>query len=203
MRFGVVLLAAGGSGRMGLPKMLLPWGGTSVIGHQIKVWNELGAGQLAVVCARGDEAMLTELNRLQFPSENRITNEAPQRGMFSSVRCAAQWPDWAEDLSHWTIALGDQPHLRPETLRALLACAARQSSKIVQPRARGHLHHPVLLPKAHFLELGFSEAATLKDFLESRRAAVAGCEVDDPGLEQDMDTPADYEKIRSSTHPVP
>jgi len=30
---GVVILAAGRSARMGRPKLLLPWGGTSVLGH--------------------------------------------------------------------------------------------------------------------------------------------------------------------------
>src|SRR5208282_5690411 len=40
---GVVLLAAGGSRRMERPKLLLPWGGTSIAGHQIRVWDGLGA----------------------------------------------------------------------------------------------------------------------------------------------------------------
>ncbi|HRY59690.1 MAG: NTP transferase domain-containing protein [Verrucomicrobia bacterium] len=40
---GVVLLAAGRSARMGKPKLLLPWGDTSVLGHLIRQWQSLGA----------------------------------------------------------------------------------------------------------------------------------------------------------------
>jgi CTP:molybdopterin cytidylyltransferase MocA len=52
----------------------------------------------------------------------------------------------------------------------------------------------VLVPKTVFLQLGTTTAATLKDFLETLPESVVGCDVDDPGLDQDIDTPADYEK---------
>ncbi len=89
---GVIILAAGRSARMGRPKLLLPWGGTSVLGHLIRQWRALDAKQIAVVCARDDGAMQAELDRLGFAEENRICNPAPERGMFSSIQCAAQWP---------------------------------------------------------------------------------------------------------------
>ena len=41
---GVVILGAGASARMGEPKLLLPWRGTTVIGHLISQWRELGRG---------------------------------------------------------------------------------------------------------------------------------------------------------------
>ena len=39
-----MILGAGASSRMGQPKLLLPWGATSVLGHQISTWQVLGAG---------------------------------------------------------------------------------------------------------------------------------------------------------------
>jgi molybdenum cofactor cytidylyltransferase len=47
--FGVILLAAGRSRRMGRAKLLLPWGEASVLGHLVSQWRSLGATQLAVV----------------------------------------------------------------------------------------------------------------------------------------------------------
>ena len=47
--FGVVILGAGASSRMGRPKLLLPWGDTSIIGHLIEQWRALAAAQIAVV----------------------------------------------------------------------------------------------------------------------------------------------------------
>lgn len=190
----VVILAAGRSGRMGRPKLLLPWAGTSVLGHQIRAWQQSGAGQVAVVCAAGDDAMQTELDRRQFPPGHRILNPQPERGMFSSIRCAARWPGWATDLTHWAISLGDQPHVRPETLRTLLEFSAAHPTKICQPSRAGHLRHPVILPQALFRRLGDTSTATLKEFLQTIPGEIAGCNVEDPGLEFDLDTPADYDR---------
>jgi CTP:molybdopterin cytidylyltransferase MocA len=50
------------------------------------------------------------------------------------------------------------------------------------------------MPKTVFVELGTTKATMLKEFLETMPGNVLGCEVDDPGLDQDIDTPADYEK---------
>src|SRR6185436_13409002 len=98
---GVVLLAAGRSTRMGRPKLLLPWGETSILGHLINQWQGLEAGQIGVVCAAGDKVLEDELNRFDFPPDNRIYNSAPERGMFSSIQCAASWRGWKKELTHW------------------------------------------------------------------------------------------------------
>ncbi len=46
---GVVILGAGASSRMGRPKLLLPWGATTIVGHLLEQWQTLGAAQIAVV----------------------------------------------------------------------------------------------------------------------------------------------------------
>jgi len=194
LHFGVVILAAGASSRMGKPKLLLSWGGTSVLGHLLGQWQALGAGQIATVSAAGDEAVSVELDRLDFPAGNRVVNPTPAHGMFSSVQCAARWVGWNANLTHWTIVLGDQPHLRRETLRALLSFAGSHSNHVCQPSRHGRPRHPVVLPKTVFNELKDSRADTLKEFLQSLPSGPALCEMDDPGLDFDVDTPADYEQ---------
>jgi CTP:molybdopterin cytidylyltransferase MocA len=47
-----------------------------------------------------------------------------------------------------------------------------------------------------FRELAASTAATLKEFLAAQDRQVALCELDDPGLELDIDRPEDYEAAR-------
>jgi CTP:molybdopterin cytidylyltransferase MocA len=90
--------------------------------------------------------------------------------------------------------LGDQPHLLPATLRALLDFARRKPENICQPGRAGRARHPVFLPKTAFQKLGGSKDATLKEFLDQMRAKVRLIELDDPGLDLDLDCPADYEK---------
>ena len=122
-----------------------------------------------------------------------MLNPTPQHGMFSSIQCAARWSGWSAALTHWVIVLGDQPHLRLDTLRALLDFAGKQSNRVCQPSRRGRPRHPVVMPKTVFVALQDSRAETLKEFLRALPSGVALCELDDPGLDFDMDTPADYE----------
>jgi molybdenum cofactor cytidylyltransferase len=190
----VIILAAGRSARMGKPKLLLPWGDTSVLGHLIEEWRALHAKQIAVVCAPVDQAIQAELDRLGFEEKNQVINPAPERGMFSSIQCAAQWPGWQAGLTHWAIVLGDQPHLQRQTLRQVLDFSAAQPGSVCQPSRHGHGRHPALLPQAVFRQVAGSTAATLKEFLGVRPRPVALCELNDPGLDLDIDRPEDYRK---------
>jgi molybdenum cofactor cytidylyltransferase len=196
-RLGVIILGAGASSRMGQPKLLLPWNRTTIIGHLIRQWQALDAAQITVVCRLNDKLLITELDRLDFPGENRILNPQPERGMFSSIQCAAYWPGWQPGLTSWAIVLGDQPHLRSETLQNLLAFHARHSIAICQPSHEGHAGHPVLLPRSAFEQLKNADAQTLKSFLKQNVVVIVKCPVTDPGLALDLDTPEDYKRITS------
>jgi molybdenum cofactor cytidylyltransferase len=192
--FGAVVLAAGRSSRMGQPKLLLPWGTTSIIGHLLDQWQKQGARQIAVVCAEEDTAIKTELDRLEFPIAQRITNPTPERGMFSSIQCAAGWQGWQSILTHWAIVLGDQPHLQFKTLQTIIDFSAANPDKVCQPRKDGHRYHPVVLPLEAFKQMANTEAANLKDFLVTCETAY--CEMTDAGLELDIDRPEDYQKAQ-------
>ena len=200
-RFGVVILGAGASSRMGQPKLLLPWGTTTVIGHLLAQWKRLDAEQAGVVCAADHQAMHTELNHLNFPQENRIPNPDPMRGMFSSIQCAARWPGWRAGLSHWAVALGDQPHLKEATLKAVLDFTTAHPEKICQPVWQNRRRHPVVFPAKAFTELGLTNESDLKTFLDARNQERAFCDIDDPGLGIDLDTPMDYERAVASFSP--
>jgi molybdenum cofactor cytidylyltransferase len=189
---GVVVLAAGRSTRMGRPKMLLPWGNTTVLGHLIREWTELGATRLAVVCACADNLMAAELDRQHFPESGRIYNTAPDRGMFSSIQCAATWSGWVSAVTHWALVLGDQPHIARSTLRTLLDFTARNAACVCQPARAGKARHPVVLPRAVFSAIPASTAENLREFLSPWQPAL--CEIDDSGLDLDIDLPEDYER---------
>ena len=200
MKLGVVILAAGASSRMGRSKMLLAWEETTVIGHLLRQWQGLGAAQIAVVCATANTALAAELDRLCFPSDNRIVNPQPERGMFSSIQCAASWNGWKPDLTQWAISLGDQPQVRFETLKRVLEFAAAHSTSVCQPCHHGRGRHPVILPADVFSRLKDSRAADLKQFLLERGTPTRRCELDDPGLDLDLDEPADYERALALTN---
>ena len=192
--FGVIILGAGASSRMGKPKLLLPWKETTVVGHLIRQWRELGAAQIAVVHRPDDAPLAAELDRLNFPAQNRIENPQPVRGMFSSILRAANWRGWKKEISSWAIVLGDQPHLRPETLRALLEFHSANADAICQPEFDGHARHPVILPRQAFDELKATRAETLEIFLKLSACRRVQCVIKDFGLALDMDAPEDYKR---------
>ena len=191
---GVIILGAGASSRMGRPKLLLPWGQTTVVGHLISQWCQLRAAQIALVCAAGDVNLQAELDRLGFPKRDRIFNPAPERGMFSSIQCAARWDGWKPQLTGWVITLGDQPQVRLETLRSLLDFKAAHPGQICQPSYGGRPKHPVILPRPEFELLKETRVENLKLFLQSRAHLVALLPLDDPGLALDIDRPENYDQ---------
>ena len=190
----VIILAAGRSERMGCPKLLLPWAGTSILGHLLRQWAALEVEHIAVVCGVDDKVVQGELDRLAFPTANRIFNSSPERGMFSSIQCAAQWTGWEPFLSHFVITLGDQPHLRLDTLRLLLEYSAAYPANICQPQWEGRPRHPVVLPANIFHQLQRSSFADLKQFLAAHMARLVLREINDPGLGLDLDRPEDYRR---------
>lgn len=163
-----------------------------MIGHIVKRWGELGAGQIAVVHAGGDAALEAELERVGVQASERIVNPQPERGMFSSIQCAARWPGWRAEIMTWVLVLGDQPQLSKETLQQLIVAGRDHPDEICMPSYEGRGRHPVLMAKRDFKELATSSAATLKDFLGGRKQAWVA--VNDAGLAMDIDTPEAYER---------
>jgi len=194
MALGVVILAAGASLRMGRAKMLLPLKGKTLLQHGIDLWKQIEPAQLAVVCAAGDLDVAAELDRIEMARANCIVNPNPSRGMFSSIQCAARWVGWNPHLTHWAIALGDQPHIQAATLQALVEFAARNPANICQPAFGGRARHPVIVPQVGWKELAASEDETLRHFLNARSGNVRLLTVDDPGVALDLDKPTDYER---------
>ncbi|MGI8604390.1 MAG: nucleotidyltransferase family protein [Verrucomicrobiales bacterium] len=195
LRWGVIILAAGASRRMGKAKMLLPWERTTVLGHVIALGRQLPRPQVTVVIAAGATDILVELRRVRLPASAQIINPNPSRGMFSSVRCAAQWEGWRPHLTHWMIMLGDQPHLQPRTVRLLGKFAAEHPQSICQPARRSRPRHPVVLPAAAFRDLAASAHPTLRHFLNAHANEVKLLEIDDPAVDSDLDTPEDYQRL--------
>lgn len=193
MNLAVIILGAGASTRMGRSKLLLPWNKTTVIGHLVETWRNLWPAQLAVVCPEESDDLQAELDRVGVADDERIVNPNPERGMFSSIQCAARWDGWREDLTHFAVSLGDQPLVKAETLRGLIQFAeAAAPHNVCQPSRSGSGRHPVIVPAFLFFQLGDSPSPDLKHFLADRVSE--RWETDDAGLDVDLDEPADYEK---------
>jgi len=195
----VAILAAGESRRMGAPKLCLPWGKTTVLGHLLSQWREVGAIRLLVVHPQAPDApVVQELDRLKIPPAERIATSAPERGMMGSVVTAAALAVNDSSLSHLIIALGDQPHLRAEILRDLLQACQSNSGHLIRLISNGKPGHPLALPALLLPELGKASVPTLRDFLASHKTPTTDLTCADSGVLLDMDTPDDYARASST-----
>jgi molybdenum cofactor cytidylyltransferase len=188
----VAIMAAGESRRMGTPKLCLPWKGSSVLGHLLAQWREAGAEKIVVVHAGAGSPVAVELERLGVSPEMQAVTIAPEREMMGSVATAARLAAKEGALTHLIIALGDQPHLRVETLRDLLLACEIAQGKIVRVVHRGAAGHPIALPSSLLVELGATSCATLREFLGLIKSPVLDLTCDDSGVLMDIDTPDDY-----------
>lgn len=188
----IAILAAGESKRMGRPKLCLPWGETTILGHLLAQWRAAGADKIIVVHGPGETPVTRELDRLGIPADQRAANLAMERGMMGSVAMAARLAAQDTKLTHLVIALGDQPHLRMETLRELLRACETAPGKIVRVVFDGKPGHPLALPANVLAELSVTSSATLREFLRLKEIPVCDLTSDDSGVLLDLDTPDDY-----------
>ena len=127
-----ILLAAGESRRMGQPKMLLPWGETTVLGQVVSMFSaglSLGINQridpeseILVVTGGARALVETEVARLaeRYPLRIVYNPNYALGGMVSSIQAglAALGPGIPAAL----IGLGDQPQVKEDDGQTHLYC---------------------------------------------------------------------------------
>jgi CTP:molybdopterin cytidylyltransferase MocA len=112
--------------------------------------------------------------------------------MFSSLQAVSRWTGWLSALTHWIIALGDQPHIQISTLRLLLDAARKNPTRICQPTFHGDAGHPIILPASNFRELSQTDIPDLRTYIRTHEALRLRLAVEDAGVSEDLNTPEDY-----------
>lgn len=194
----VAILAAGESRRMGRPKLCLPWGKTTILGHILAQWREAGADKILVVHGQGKTPVTLELDRLGVPAAQRAATVAPERGMMGSVVTAAAQALHDKSLTHLVIVLGDQPQLQTGTLRELLRVCEATPDKMIRVVFGGKSGHPLALPMNVLAELSVTLSETLRDFLCLKEIPACDLTCHDSGVLLDVDTPDDYARASHS-----
>ena len=182
--FGVVILAAGASTRMGRCKLLLPWGDKTILTHLLDQWRSTGAAQIAPVIDPSNQLLRKALADAGFSPSDWIENPSPQLGMFSSLQEASRWTGWLSTLTHWIISLGDQPHIQISTLRLLLDAARKIPRAFASQRFTDAPHTRL------FFQRVISESSlkvtwlTFATYIRTREALRLRVAVEDPGVSE-------------------
>jgi molybdenum cofactor cytidylyltransferase len=181
-----LVLAAGGSRRLGRPKQLLPFGDGTLLDHTLGVARACGFDR--VICALGG-ASEDVRRRVDLGGVDVVENPDYGEGCSSSIAAALGVVDDRCDVL--VLLLGDQPGVRPETVHALLS--GRGETLLAVCRYDDGPGHPLAFARAMFGELGAMHGDKAVWKLLDRHAAEIG-EVGIPGpVPRDVDTWADYD----------
>lgn len=188
-----VVPAAGRSTRMGRPKLLMPWGGSTVIEHVLAAWRASRV-QYVIATVHPDDQRLAETCRRA--GAEVVVATPPPPDMKASVtyglaHIGSVFSPSADDA--WLLAPADMPRLAPGTIDAVLDIWRAGFSGVVVPRHAGRRGHPVLFSWAQAAEvttLGPDEG--LNSLLA--RHPVREIDIADDGTLVDVDTPEDYRR---------
>jgi CTP:molybdopterin cytidylyltransferase MocA len=195
-----VILAAGDSSRMGAPKAALvtPDSGDSFIARIVRTLRAADVEDLIIVTGRHHDAVLEALARDRvMPSPRIVRNPDPSRGQLSSLLAGMDAVLTARTEA-LMMTLVDVPLVRVSTVIAVIDEWRRSRAPIVRP-AIGERHgHPVIFDRAVFDEIrraGLDVGA--KSVVRAHEHEIVNVPVDDEGCVRDVDTPADYDEMKS------
>jgi molybdenum cofactor cytidylyltransferase len=185
-----IVLAAGSSRRMGVQKLLLPFGGTTVITHIV---DQLLASALdAVHVVVGSQA--DQVSRgLSGRPVSIVTNADYESGMLSSVRCGLR--SLPRQCRAVLVVLGDQPSITSQLVDQILQASANTAKPILVPLYNRKRGHPVLFSTAYRDEiLKRYDSVGLRGLLHAHPDDVFELVVSTASVLSDMDYPADYQR---------
>jgi molybdenum cofactor cytidylyltransferase len=187
-----LVLAAGSSTRLGQPKQLLPYAGTTLLAATLGVARECGFDQLLVTVGGASSAVREAVD---FTGVEVVENLEYTTGCSSSISAAVGAVK--EDTSGIVLMLGDQPRVTTETVHRLVERVAASALGVCRySDGRGHpfwFHRDVF---ADLLALHGDKAVW--KLVESGRYDVTDVEIDGP-VPLDVDTWDDYEALLAQT----
>ena len=186
-----LVLAAGGSSRLGRPKQLLPYRGATLLDWVLGTARECAFDQLLVALG-GAAAGVRETVDLR--GADVVVNDAYGTGCSSSIAAALGALDPRCEVL--VLMLGDQPGVTAATVRTLLA--ARGNAPLAVCRYGDGRGHPFAFARTMFADLAamHGDKAVWK-LLERRAGEVAEVPIAGP-VPVDVDTWDDYEAVVAS-----
>ncbi len=190
---GAIVLAAGLSRRMGVPKMLLPWGSKTVLEAVVEALLQGGIARPLVVVGAEREQVVDLMEN--YPVELAFNPVYTDGEMLHSLQVGLSALNL--QIQAVFIVLGDQPQIQPSTVRQLIEGYQRSHHALIIPSYQMRRGHPWLVGAALWAELlALHAPQTLRDFLQKHAAEIGYINVDTPTILADLDTPEDYQKFK-------
>ena len=185
-----ILLAAGAAKRFGGGKLkqVLPNGLAICVASARNL--AAAVDQVIAVVRPGDAATRTLL--AAEPNIQIVVCERAEEGMGHSLAAAVAA---SPNDSHWIVALGDMPLIKPTTILAVVH-KIEQGAAFAMPVYQGQRGHPVGIHSRFRADLQALEGdAGARAIIAGHKSDVQLVETDDSGVLVDVDTVADYQNL--------
>lgn len=194
MSTAAVLLAAGGSTRLGQPKQLLKIDGESLVHRSARTLLAASVRPVVVVLGAHAEDCAGQLNDL--PVQIAL-NPRWQEGLASSIRIGVAELRKRPGVTAAVLALCDQPFLESTLIEALIAEHTAKAHPVVASLYQGIAGVPAL-----FSERCFDDLAALEGEAGARKViakySAESSAVPFPGGDVDIDTAEDWSKLSAN-----
>lgn len=190
MKCGFVLLAAGGSTRMGTPKQLLAYRGRTLLRHAAEAALETGCRPVIVVLGAQADEMSGALEGLAVET---VVNARWAEGMGTSIGAGVAAAE-EQGVDGIVLGLADQPLVTADLLHRLVREFQRTGQPIVASAYAGTAGVPAFFARRFFASLkGLKAAEGCKGLILGHRdkAVLVEC----PEAEADIDTPEEYARL--------
>jgi molybdenum cofactor cytidylyltransferase len=192
--------AAGESRRMGRPKLSLPLAGRTVLECVIAALREAGIEYIIVVVSpAGGE--LAAVAQHAGAAVCLLTQQTAD--MRATVEQGLSWLETQfhpRDDEHWLLIPADHPTLDANIVRRLRdALVGDPAHSIAVPVYQGARGHPLILLWKHVADIRkLPPHVGLNAYVREHSSQVLEVPVDSLSVMIDLDTPEDYERLRSA-----
>jgi molybdenum cofactor cytidylyltransferase len=194
IKYGIIILAAGNSSRLGQPKQLLRYQGRTLIEHVLHHTQAVSNAVTVVVTGAKDEA----LNKILKVNGVQVCNNPDWVvGMSTSIKTGlAYLLRHSPEISACILSVCDQPYLDKSVFDQLIEHNLTASCEIIASSYGGTVGTPVLFNKRFFNELQTLDGQEgAKKLLIKYQTKV--CLLPFPKGEIDIDTIGDYLNLLS------
>lgn len=192
MNTGIIILAAGNSSRLGSPKQLLYYQGSSLLQRTVAAAETTAYEPVVLVLGAHADQILEQHPDLKI---NIIINDSWEKGISSSIAAGLlKMLELEADTKNVVIAVADQPFIRPEIFRELVEESQRSRKNIVASKYAETIGTPALFNEIYFDELIALNGNTgAKPILQKYAADVATIPFELGHI--DIDTQTDYNNL--------
>jgi molybdenum cofactor cytidylyltransferase len=183
-----VILAAGESKRMKMPKLLLQYNGKTIIETVIDNITKTEVNKTIVVTGAYQEEIQKVIRHSPVVIRH---NDDFRLGMFSSVLCGLR--SIPPDAEAVVVFPGDQPGIKPDVVNLLISSYRQTMKGIVIPVYRNERGHPVLIDIKYRSEIEkLKPEEGLRSLSYLFKDDVLEVETNTPSITKDIDTYEDY-----------